>query len=603
MALVPHKITALAESDAQGTDGKNIVAGAVVSLYDTNGAAVTLFDDESGANGSTAKTTDATGQVVVYVTAGEYDEEVNGSVRRRVSVGGNSVISYATTSELQSSRPSKTGQRAENRERANAQYELAASGYTALPGDITAANGRVWGLKTSGTVLLTKFENLQQAEDRAQTDGFEILFPAENVNITSTVNKSNYTVWRGVGSNAAGAGKGSVVTSSVNGVVINITGTSTNQRGWIDGIRFINSSKTTYPNAVAISLDNTCRDHKIKDCYIGNYKDGVVIDGSKAIYLETVYVFGATNDGCRVVNGATDCWFIDSQFQGDNIGLNLDGSSAPLASMQVINSRPQVSGVWNMKAKDVSFLQIIGGYNDTAFNHSTSAGGGLLIEDCLTWNIAGTIFYSNGNNAPHIQISSASGNLCLNGNITGVQCKKSASNTGTVTGILFKDIAGTCRRVNISGCNLNDNDVSVDFDNITGSLDSVTFGSGNVMPLIQNESAIANTLISDVIQGVPDYISFSSPSSDIDVNPLTPKVVRISGAVASAIDLNLPSTGNYAGKSIKIIRTDGGAGAISVKDGGGTTRHTLSAANQWVELAAIGTGSTWVEIASDDLSR
>jgi hypothetical protein len=87
MALVPHKITALAESDAQGTDGKNIVAGAVVSLYDTNGTAVTLFDDESGSNGSTAKQTDATGQVVVYVTAGEYDEEVNGSVKRRVLIG------------------------------------------------------------------------------------------------------------------------------------------------------------------------------------------------------------------------------------------------------------------------------------------------------------------------------------------------------------------------------------------------------------------------------------------------------------------------------------------------------------------------------------
>lgn len=147
MALVPHKITALAESDAQGTDGKNIVAGAIVSLYDTNGTAVTLFDDESGSNGSTAKQTDATGQVVVYVTAGEYDEEVNGSIKRRINIGGNSVVSYEDTASLQSSRPNKTGQRAENRERANAQYVLAASGYTALAGDITAANGRVWALQ------------------------------------------------------------------------------------------------------------------------------------------------------------------------------------------------------------------------------------------------------------------------------------------------------------------------------------------------------------------------------------------------------------------------------------------------------------------------
>lgn len=66
------------------------------------------------------------------------------------------VVSYATTSELQSSRPNKTGQRAENRERANAQYTLAADGYTALPGDVTAANGRVWALQRDNIVKLSQ---------------------------------------------------------------------------------------------------------------------------------------------------------------------------------------------------------------------------------------------------------------------------------------------------------------------------------------------------------------------------------------------------------------------------------------------------------------
>ena len=149
MALVPHKITALAESDAQGTDGKNIVAGAVVSLYDTDGAAVTLFDDENGGNGSTAKQTDATGQVVVYVEQGEYDEEVNGSTRRRLLVGSksNDIISYGTTAEIEALRPNQTGSRIENRERANAQYVLREEGYVAQAGDLTAANGRVWELQ------------------------------------------------------------------------------------------------------------------------------------------------------------------------------------------------------------------------------------------------------------------------------------------------------------------------------------------------------------------------------------------------------------------------------------------------------------------------
>ena len=162
MSLVPHKIVALNENNE---GAKNTIAGAVVSLFDSSGAAVTLFDDESGSNGSTTKQTDSQGAVVVWVTAGEYDEEVNGSVRRKVSVGGNSIVSYPDTASLQTSRPTKTGQRAENRERANAQYELAASGYTAQPGDIVAANGRVWELQVTDVINAAWFGLLSSNSD------------------------------------------------------------------------------------------------------------------------------------------------------------------------------------------------------------------------------------------------------------------------------------------------------------------------------------------------------------------------------------------------------------------------------------------------------
>ncbi|QDP61759.1 MAG: hypothetical protein Unbinned4466contig1000_71 [Prokaryotic dsDNA virus sp.] len=93
MALVPHKVVALNELNE---GGKNTIAGAVVSLFDTEGNAVTLFDDESGANGSTAKQTDSEGVVVVYVTPGEYDEQVNGGIQRRVLVGNKEI----TTEQL-----------------------------------------------------------------------------------------------------------------------------------------------------------------------------------------------------------------------------------------------------------------------------------------------------------------------------------------------------------------------------------------------------------------------------------------------------------------------------------------------------------------------
>ena len=93
MALVPHKVVALNELN-EGE--KNTIAGAVVSLFDTEGNTVTLFDDESGANGSTAKQTDSEGVVVVYVTQGEYDEQVNGGIQRRVLVGNKEI----TTEQL-----------------------------------------------------------------------------------------------------------------------------------------------------------------------------------------------------------------------------------------------------------------------------------------------------------------------------------------------------------------------------------------------------------------------------------------------------------------------------------------------------------------------
>lgn len=167
MSLVPHKIVALNENNE---GAKNTIAGAVVSLFDSSGAAVTLFDDEAGSNGSTTKQTDSQGAVVVWVTAGEYDEQVNGGIQRRVSVGGNSVISYPDTASLQTSRPTKAGQRAENRERDNAQYELAAPGYMATVKDITAANGRVW--KQIGRGAVKPFSDKSEVRSTPKSLGY-----------------------------------------------------------------------------------------------------------------------------------------------------------------------------------------------------------------------------------------------------------------------------------------------------------------------------------------------------------------------------------------------------------------------------------------------
>lgn len=79
MALAPYTVTALAESDDQGTDGKNIIVGAVVSAAAlAGGATATLYDDAAGTNPSTTKTTGSNGQVTFYIEEGQYVLTVNG---------------------------------------------------------------------------------------------------------------------------------------------------------------------------------------------------------------------------------------------------------------------------------------------------------------------------------------------------------------------------------------------------------------------------------------------------------------------------------------------------------------------------------------------
>lgn len=94
MALVPYSITALAESDADGTNGKNIVAGATVQFFDaeTGGTAQTLYDDAASSNPSTTKTTGADGQVVVFIDQGLYWVSLNAGSRTAVTIDNPSSV-------------------------------------------------------------------------------------------------------------------------------------------------------------------------------------------------------------------------------------------------------------------------------------------------------------------------------------------------------------------------------------------------------------------------------------------------------------------------------------------------------------------------------
>ena len=146
MALYPHTITAIAKNT---NETSNIVPGAMVSLLDSDGIAVIMYDDAAGSNGSTGKVADTRGQVTVYVEQGEYSLNVNGTANGKFVVSPVTPITEIDTfADLSAIRPLE-GQTFVCTERSGAKYIVQPSGYAALAGDVTFANGRVGELQMS----------------------------------------------------------------------------------------------------------------------------------------------------------------------------------------------------------------------------------------------------------------------------------------------------------------------------------------------------------------------------------------------------------------------------------------------------------------------
>ena len=165
MSLVPYTITALELNQADATaSGKQVIVGATCSMFSQpSDLAVLLYDDAAGSNGSTAKTTGSLGNVIVYVPQGKYRLRVNTS-DSYVTVATDSPVDFGTFASLQASNYTQDYQKFTVRERANAEYILQPSGYTALAGDTTFANGRVAQLQIDGQCHLAWFGAVQNAE-------------------------------------------------------------------------------------------------------------------------------------------------------------------------------------------------------------------------------------------------------------------------------------------------------------------------------------------------------------------------------------------------------------------------------------------------------
>lgn len=107
MALYALPRTALAESDADGTNGSNIVANAVITVTDLDGGTVVIYDDAEGSGGATSKLTNSKGQNDIYLPAGEYIVSINGINPQRVTVGNPKEIT--TTGLINSNRKWQAG--------------------------------------------------------------------------------------------------------------------------------------------------------------------------------------------------------------------------------------------------------------------------------------------------------------------------------------------------------------------------------------------------------------------------------------------------------------------------------------------------------------
>jgi hypothetical protein len=463
------------------------------------------------------------------------------------------------------------------------------------------AGGNQWALVVDDYINLLKLgldatgniDNslVLQAADNAAVRYIGVFFPPVNCLLTLPVTKNPQTVWFGVENNASSGVNGSLITSRINGDVVTVEGDGVNRRGKIKGIRFLNDNISTYPLSRTIGFGSAARDHYVEDCYIGNYDFGIHAEQAKAIYIKNCFVFGSLTTGIKILD-STDCWIIETQSDGLTFGIDIEGG----AGHQVINSRPQVSGVANIRFKDTSFPKFRGGFSDTAINATGAAGIGCIIDNCLSWEVSGVTMYSNGNNAPHIKVMSSTGGVCTDGVISGVIAKKSGSNTGSVFGIEFSDIDGQVKRVDISGGNLFDLDGGIEFKSASGTLSDISISSvpmPNSNQIIGADNVSSNLVISKCLN-LPNYASYTSPVS-VTLNASSPEINRVSGAINTDVVFNLPTKGNYAGKSFRVKRNDGGSASLIVKyNNGASTAATLSSAGDSVDVVSIGAGTTFV---------
>lgn len=341
MALYPYTITAIAKNT---NEGSNIVPGAMVSLLDSDGNAVIMYDDAAGSNGSTGKVADNRGQVTVYVEYGEYSLSVNGTANGKFVVSsGVADFRFDNVAEMKSNSIAAGNTVNLNRYYAGGDlvegltYEVQSSGSADGYIDHVLANGNIAKLIATGAVSLKQAgasgSNLSAVLDAIIADtsidevsatGAGFLTATATVNIGRSITitsenregcyiqcPNNVPLFEGTDSVTQFKLNGiSFVAGSGNSQVIRVL----NSANWFEGRTEVNNNRFNGFNTWPLE-----------------FEDSVYIRETKGNRFDNC-------NGCMKEGWASDSVFVDNQIndiEGTNASLHLVGGAKTIVAHNI----------------------------------------------------------------------------------------------------------------------------------------------------------------------------------------------------------------------------------------------------------------------------
>jgi hypothetical protein len=384
-------------------------------------------------------------------------------------------------------------------------------------------------------------------------NGGEILFPGMPgaYIISAEVVKKPGTWLRGPKTNAATDAIGAVIKPGHNGKLFSVAGTAINQRGGIEGIRFLRDLVDAFPASIPIYLNNV-RDHMLRDCYILNFVLPFHGVDCKALYHERLYTSGGAGLGGLIEASdpnlsaalSSDHWVFQCQFAGALGGLKFKHTITP----SILQSRPQGSGVSNLILEHCLYPKVQGHFNDSA---RVADGAGILLDGTVGATIEGITFYTNGPSHYHIEVKATDYPTT---DLKIGSCLFLSAVDAAQGGVKFFDPgANYYRRVEIYHNNL--------------------FSMATAQRLVGLEHIDRSLRVTDNV-GIPDYVVTGAPLVDVTLPPEINTYHTIS-SLDTFFNLRIPGAGHYQGKKYRIIRGAGGIQAIPVFFPDGSIAYTM----------------------------